>query len=822
MQDDEDDALASVPLPDLFPAAEMEPAQQNHAAAQPLTAMHEVAQHLRERVGGRSGVLTAHAAEQLGMDRKALQRRLDAIAEEAVRQPPKMLENLVQYLQQMQGHTLQPLAFVERQAYDSTPAHLRVPDQDHGHEQRRVKLHMIETEYGILFKNLGGAESADQYCWLRVPFHGALRLAERGTAENNVNVLQSAMGQLRNLGQVFGNKLWRLAESDHDGANMRGELLLQHFREEAWTDGTLHATCVAHKLHSAAQKTWDESIITGAIHTYKVLQDSQSLRLFKRVLHLEIAKNLTVHYVASLHGLRSDIAESFRQECLRLFLPRKEFPLRRSLILHVLSLLNGDIREKDTLVHYCVPGCCRGRQTTVRKLQRFLPRALCSMRPHCFARNNWLAWSEQLDFLAWSWALHGVGVHALQRSFAGTVPDEPRPDDAEGRLDGGEIAGQELPVADVHLEHMPAGPEHLQNDPVALIRFQKAQSLRISIAFLSSDWWQSFWIMRVALHGQMLTMAKVCSSVSEEAEVKRMHELLDTGRHRTSVVALATGELTSPMLDAAMGALHSDASWRHLQSTEAVRSAVWQKVWRPAAAAWQLITHTHLQYPWRIFLLLVNREEQFAASLLNERPCLRDPFAHHFFSVYNTSSLLVGEECYQLLSGFSALLNMCTFTTECHHSGNQRRAKMRSQVKRMDVSQLALRHASCTVLPWLKRHMMQAPKKTSGRKRGRPPHVRANEGRAVDLNGRAQRLEGGAQEHAAADDARVDRRRRRKRRGSGGGGAARAFLHIHGRCGKWTRDSLSHLWAEYRRLSPEQRLYYIRLGEAGLQQKKGR
>ena len=211
-------------------------------------------------------------------------------------------------------------------------------------------------------------------------------------------------------------------------------------------------------------------------------------------------------------------------------------------------------------------------------------------------------------------------------------------------------------------------------------------------------------------------------------------------------------------------------------------------------------------FPWRIWLLLTQRNEAFAAGLLAHPRYTLDAFSQHLFNLYGTVPLLLSEECLQLLSGLACLLQLTTFHTECHHSGNLRRAKMRAQATRLDTAQLAQRHVASSTLPWMKKHVVPAPPKMSAkRKRGRPLRQPVQVQPVV-----AQQVEGVPAVPVQAQQA-LQRRPKRRRGGSGGGGAARAFCHFHTRGLKWTSASMRQVWADYRTLSQEQRQFYVEL-----------
>ena len=209
----------------------------------------------------------------------------------------------------------------------------------------------------------------EQYCFIRVPCHGALRLVERGTAETNVSLLRSVLQAPQELGPCFNNRVFRVAETDEDPSIAPGEKLLQSFLPPCWTNATLHSVCIAHKVHTGAVRTWQvaEHVITGAIHVYKTLSDGHCTAALVRTLRREIPRRLQVRVVASLHGIGSPEAEAFRRNCLCLFMPVATRPKRTALLQHVFDMMNGDWRDQSCLVHYCTPGCCRRHTCKARR-----------------------------------------------------------------------------------------------------------------------------------------------------------------------------------------------------------------------------------------------------------------------------------------------------------------------------------------------------------------------------------------------------------------------------------------------------------------------
>eukprot|EP00971_Amphidinium_carterae_P125188 2480580-Amphidinium_carterae.1 len=483
----EDDLLALIPLPsiDLEQPAKVD--NQSEVASSPLSGISAVASYLQCALARYPGKLVSHAGKEMNIDRKLLRTQLGAVSEVSVSVPPQMLSSLVKYIASMKGRTLVPVAFVERQAYDETPSLLRVPELDGGHEERKVKLFMLETEYAILFRKVVPHASdltSEDFCAVRIPFHGAMRLAERNTAENVVNVVQSAVkpSDTIHLGALFDGNLFRIAETDEHPSNMKAERILPSLREEGWSNGTLHSVCIGHKVHKAAESTWSyiDSTITGVIHTYKTLSDQQSITAVRKALRSVLTRQLDIIAVPSVEGILSELAVDFRAKCLHLFLPPPSQPQNRELVIYVAKrLLNGNWLNRGRVEHYCIPGCCGSHACTVSKLTKLVPKAIFSMRAHCFARNNWLQWDLQLNYFAWSWVWHGANLSAMLQVFTGLKEKDTNTNDlvlapVQAEL---EDAGAVPVNAAAQL-----GPNEL--DEAEVIRLQRARSLRISIEFL--------------------------------------------------------------------------------------------------------------------------------------------------------------------------------------------------------------------------------------------------------------------------------------------------------------------------------------------------
>ena len=93
----------------------------------------------------------------------------------------------------------------------------------------------------------------------------------------------------------------------------------------------------------------------------------------------------------------------------------------------------------------------------------------------------------------------------------------------------------------------------------------------------------------------------------------------------------------------------------------------------------------------------LDRSLENAQNLLNDPVCMKDEWSLTFLQRYDTPAKLVGEESFQLLSCFSAMLQTTTFSDRTVTFGqSERETKTRSHVERMSIETVALRHAACS------------------------------------------------------------------------------------------------------------------------------
>ena len=167
------------------------------------------------------------------------------------------------------------ICFLDRMSYDATPGKVYVSHGDEpSHSEKTAKLFAIQQDWACLLRvrHPGSLNDNDKkFLLLRGRFGTFARVGDRETAECVRNVLLKA-GPLP-AGLTAFKHVLRLAESDEHPSNVKAEKILPEARPEAWAGSTLHAICVAHKVHPAAEKTWtlEPEVVSNMIHTYKVL-----------------------------------------------------------------------------------------------------------------------------------------------------------------------------------------------------------------------------------------------------------------------------------------------------------------------------------------------------------------------------------------------------------------------------------------------------------------------------------------------------------------------------------------------------------------------
>ena len=806
--DDPEEGLPQLNNPDAEPAEEPAP-QAPLVGGQALQARVETALQcgarlLQKRFGQGAGMTLSACAQSEGVSKHVLRARLEAAAEANLQKQEAVHMNVLRYIHARVA-LLRPVAYVERCSYDATPLTIRVP-MGQSKEKLKSKIFVTEMEWCALVAKRevdDEAPASENYLVIRGAYAVQARVAERGTGESvcNLHLATQQLPPPPSL-RIFRDAI-RVAESDEDGANVRGERLLKHCRAKSHSElFLLHCFCSAHKVHSSAESVWELSpnLISAIIHCCKLLQDPVMIRALRTTLREEIRKRVQVYYSGGI----SPQATHFRNEMTKHFLPPLQHVRRRLAMQQCLELLNGDMRGRE-LSHYCKgPSCCHNAEHTVAKLQHLLPQALLSQRPTMFSRNNWSSWHLALNFFGWAGGLHSLLQDCLSKVIAsklngeldhlvaepGDVEQDDVPDAVGADLLGAPDAG---PVA-------PAIPDPYQQE-----RQENLARLRFLTTWIPTGWFQELWLLRVALEPQVQLMKKTLWQSSTEYEIVQCKRLQDEGRREHRVVSLLLGRHLKEMYAASLEHVVHAEAWVNTPFTEQERSRVLQFCMRAPGVVFQLLTARFSKYPWSLFRLLVERCRAVASQILRDfatKPCLMDPFTTAFLQHHNTEEDLLSEDTHQLLGLLGSMLQTNTFGTERAHSRHARRARQRSHAPPVDLPWLGLEHAAYAGMAPL----VQCARQTQ--------QVRDKDqrGRAV---GRPQKKRKFEDVEAGAPFIQHRRRRRVKpHHRAGGGGAWRAFCHIH-TDGKLTAEGMRALAIQYRSLDAPAKQRYSEIGRLG-------
>ena len=466
-------------------------------------------------------------------------------------------------------------------------------------------------------------------------------------------VLRSVYTLPPNLEAIFKGNVFRISETDEDSACLRVERCVPLERDAAWTNAGLNIICAAHKLHTSAERTWQmfPACVTGMIHVYKCLQDGDLLETLRRKTRQEIRLRLHIFK----RGGPPPLSDQFKQHMMRLFLPQRCHSRKYAIMMQLCEFLNGDWRDKSGLQHYCCGSCCVNEQETVAKLDGWLVKMLW-LQKRDFSKNNWKSWHQGLYLFGLAGGLHNFLGKILQDFFHSQEVGE-LPLAAQNEAD---IVGREAMVRD---RDAPAVPNEVADD-VERARQDKAKSMRIAQNFLDGHWFHDVWLLRAALDGEIRAMSRLLHSCSEAHDVCQMCAWAPDQQRSFRFVDMVKGEVTKPVLMAALQGVRDEGLWSLFPETEAERSIVLRACLKPAALTWQLLDERYRGFPWKTFLLLETKDLQIAAALLGESPCMMDGWTQRLFQKFQTPESLLTEEFHTLLFSMAAVMDTSTTRVE--------------------------------------------------------------------------------------------------------------------------------------------------------------
>ena len=258
-----------------------------------------------------------------------------------------------------------PLCLLHHTMYDETPLKLRADfSATSGGDPQTSKVFVVTNAFSYVLRKAssGPVEAkADKHLQdhlvIKTHMMPALRCFSGTTGEHIASVLSSTTLPLPQVTQQFADRalVLRVAESDAFSGNMRAERLLQQSRGHE----LVHMTCLAHKTHGAAQRTFElaPQTLRGTVRTGLVTRQAGVLGQFRSWLRCFIQQRAHLSHTAAQIDASS---KNYRAYLVEFFRPRSARKKATTDI--IFTLLNGDLREPQILCHHC-----RGRHCCLNK-----------------------------------------------------------------------------------------------------------------------------------------------------------------------------------------------------------------------------------------------------------------------------------------------------------------------------------------------------------------------------------------------------------------------------------------------------------------------
>ena len=607
---------------------------------------------------------------------------------------------MIRYIQRFQvAGQLHPVAFIEHAMFDETPLLANLTFHNERYVEK-ARVFVLEKGWTLLVRQREDDQTPDQYLAIMGSTSPLLRAAENCKGEGILPLLRMTTHIPHAAAFQFHV---RLSECDSAGANLRAEAMLS---SESDTRKSAIFACAAHKVHKAAERTWQlppfARLISGLIHAGLLLSAAQSMKLLREGLFAEVsARPLRIFKVGS-PTLEEDM---HRQRVLTLFSPSKG-PRRRALLQTLATvLLNGNWRAHE-LQHYCTPECaCTGEEDVREAIKFAIGKLLKVLRPGVFQRGDWINWTHNLKGFGVLEALHGLLSPAFLQKF-GAVPGMQVGGVGEPVL-GGDVAGRhvdDLPF--MQAAHGDANYIVAGLDP-GLAQAEEQKKLRIktqvsSIEFFQSpDWHDRLLMLFQALLPQVRLMKSILHTTSVEWEHEQQRSVRQEGRRDWRVLLLHNKVHINAMLQEQL-ITFLDPALAPLPDDEGNRSEWLQVCMRPAAAVYQLLGTRVSGFPYKLFSLLGDRSQENAETIVQTPPCMLDDFSAHILHQYPTAAALSSSpDLFHILGCCASRVAGTTFSTERIHSGNARRSRAAAHTHRKGIEQLALSSASVSAPSWL-------------------------------------------------------------------------------------------------------------------------
>jgi hypothetical protein len=270
-----------------------------------------------------------------------------------------------------------------------------------------AKVLQSEVRMGLLVKPVGS--DGFTLIWGHLPT--LLQAMDRCTAEVLHSALQDStifpgIGQLESRCGVRIN----ITCADRAASNKRLEATM-HCREDADSQLRLSIDCELHKAFLAQSKQFAfvPADISGTISLGMALRGSGSMEIFRKTVVAWMKRRLKVYRGAFPAGPGTE-AHRYREAVLSLFASSgpgsSTTSAKRAALLR--AFVNGDLRVRGEVQHFCPPGHCRSEEDTMQVFTTFVMECLFPAALPLWPRHRWLGSDLAMDWLGLACGFHGL------------------------------------------------------------------------------------------------------------------------------------------------------------------------------------------------------------------------------------------------------------------------------------------------------------------------------------------------------------------------------------------------------------------------------
>lgn len=530
---------------------------------------------------------------------------------------------------------------------------------------------------------------------------------------------------------------------------------------------------------------WLATESAGALHTLRGIL----ARVFQR--------DLLVIYDSPPGGA---VAEH-RTQLYDLFLPvhnargiRKKHHLLRLQQRCILdSLLNGDLTS-STPVHYCAFTCCESLEATHHK---FSTLACWALLPHKLPRMVRSRWGQQEPSICWSGVLasHHNLLSSIFREYLGH-PQAPLTS-CDGQVkqslqdeswlalfnitDSNPVSFE--PEDGVIVPFLAESGDKF-DDPAGLVENvgdedewakKKRQQKAKTLLWVNSKPRDRLIVMQHCLQPVSKIMYAFLDISGRQWERKQMSRSA-RGNARSYRVCIAwEGKHVQVFYQGTSACLRTHPK-PIIQITQALRAMAFRMLSCSSCSMHQLIRHVRSGYPYKLFALF-QASPQLIHSFDPGPKCLWDELAIEFFAHYDCPEKWGSHECQSVLQSMALAIELDIASIECKH-GSTRRV---THIKSTQTWTASLDSVSAMFVSRQAALQQQSDKTTM------KPRTKPKPGSQL----------------------------KQEKRLGGGGGTYRAFLHVHHRGTKFTKESIAAAKDKFNKLSPDELLFFQDLGARG-------